>query len=151
MQKQWDALKVTSIKLHQILMTSEPPPGRQTSPFSKGEVFKKPHALWCNIWLLFCFHRVPSVNSAPPPRLSCTVALVQRELFSRSIPEFLMKKGHRQVDCDLLPLYFLWFVLTYWSSSINKGSIKVTAVCAISAPPSYILTMQLVWRHFARQ
>lgn len=85
--QQWDALKVTSIKLHQILMTSEPltgPPGRQTSPFSKGGCFKKPRALWCNTLLLFCFNLVLLVrfSGCAAPSASAVLHCRQRDVFS---------------------------------------------------------------------
>lgn len=58
---------------------------------------------------------------------------------------FMEKKKVRQVDCDLLPLEF---VLTYWSSSINKKGIMKRLQPSVLPLHPVVLTRQLVRRHY---
>lgn len=75
--------------------------------------------------------------SVVPPNLSRPLLAAGQDFF----------KGHKEVDCDFLALYFHKCVLTYRSGYINTGSVKVTAEHAISAQPALLL-MQLLLRYY---
>lgn len=133
--QQWDVLKVTSIRRHQILMTSEPPTGpprRTNKSDSRGGFFfsfffRRPHAALQHPLVV---QLQPSFSPlARPRRSSFQVA---------ALPEFfIQKKGHRQPDGDLS--YLLGFaVITYWSDSTSRMRKGCSSVCYLRAPAFHI-------------